>query len=456
MNLEKTILTALITEKKSDFLVKVLPFIKNEYFNDSSEKEVFQEISQYIQTYNSAPTLDTLKIIFEGKTGIPETIFKEIENTLKDIETPSKYDVQWLLDKTEAWCQERALYNAMTESISIINNTNKTKKKGIIPQLLTDALSISFDPNIGHDYLEDAEERYEFYHRIEERLPFDLEFFNKITTGGIPKKSLSIIMAGIHVGKSLLMCHMSAACLSQGKNVLYITLEMPQEEIAKRIDANLFNIDLELLMQLSKEDYLKKVDKLRQKTHGKIIIKEYPTASASAIHFEALLNECLLKKNFIPDIIFIDYINICASSRFRATGENSYGYIKAVSEEIRGLAMKTNHRIVSATQVNREGFSSSEPDMTKVAESFGLPATADFLIVMIRNEEMDKLNQVKFVQLKNRFGDKSKNTRFMIGIKTQNFQLYDLENSAQEELVESNQNVKKEEKESKFSKLKFE
>ena len=441
MNFETTILKSLI--ENPDYCKKVLPFIKEAYFFNPADKEIFQTIWEHTNKYGSPPTVDGLRLTFQNKSGLKQSTFDECTSQLDEIAKPiSPLNSQWLLDKTEEFCQEKAIYNAMQDSIEILNNKGGKKTKGAIPQILSDALAISFDPNIGHDYLEDAQLRFDFYHNITERVPFDLEFFNKITNGGFPKKSLSIVMAGIHAGKSLFMNHCASFCLTQGKNVLYITLEMSEEAISQRIDANLLNITLTDLMTIPEDEYIKRINKLKAKTTGKLIVKEYPTTSGSVLHFKALLNELFLKKGFVPDIIFVDYINICASARY-TTGNNvsSYERIKAIAEELRGLAFEVNLPIVSATQVTRQGFNSSDPDMTDVAESFGLPATADFLVVMTRTEEMDKLNQVMFTQLKNRFSDFNTNKRFAVGIDTNKFRLYDVAPSAQKALVDTKQNM---------------
>lgn len=346
-------------------------------------------------------------------------------------------NMDWLVDSTEKFCQEKAIYNAITESLEIMNGKGKLTK-GAIPSLLSDALSISFDPNVGHDYFDNAENRYEYYHRVQEKLPFDLEFLNKITKSGVPRKTLNVIMAGVGVGKSLFLCHLSAAYLNQGKNVLYITLELAEEEVAKRIDANLLNLTIDDLLVLPKDLYDKRVSNLRQKTDGKLIIKEYPTTTASTNHFKSLLNELNLKRSFVPDVILIDYINICASARVKPGVANSYTYIKAIAEELRGLAVEYNVPIWTATQLTRGGYGSSDPDMTDTAESFGLPATADLFLAAITNENLEQLNQLMFKQLKNRYNDPSLNKRFIIGVDRSRMKLYDVEQSAQD-IVDSGQ-----------------
>ena len=353
---------------------------------------------------------------------------------------PVDTNADWLLESTEKFCQEKAIYNAIMQSIDIMNNKNSTLTKGAIPDLLTQALAISFDPNVGHDYFEDFEERYEYYHRVEHKIPFDLDYFNKITKNGFSKKTLNIFLAGTGVGKSLTMCHMGAAALAQGKNVLYITLELAEEEVAKRIDANLMNITIDDLMVLPEEMYLKKASTLKSKSQGKLIVKEYPTASASTLHFKALLNELNLKKSFKPEIIFVDYLNICASARIKPGGNvNSYTYIKAIAEELRGLAVEFEVPVVSATQTNRTGFTSTDVGLEDTSESFGLPATADFMAALISTEQLQELNQIMVKQLKNRYADPSTNKRFVVGIDRAKMKLYDVEQSAQMDIVDSGQ-----------------
>jgi archaellum biogenesis ATPase FlaH len=347
---------------------------------------------------------------------------------------------EWLLNSTEEFCQEKAIYQAMTKSIEIMNNKDGALQKGAIPHILSEALAVSFDPNIGHDYFENSQQRYDFYHRVKEKIPFDLDYFNKITKGGLPNKTLNIALAGTGVGKSLFMCHVAGSCMSQGLNVLYITMEMAEERIAERIDANLLNIDIADLNSISKQDYDRKFSALKVKTQGKLIIKEYPTAAASALHFRALLNELQLKKSFKPDIIFIDYLNICASARIKAGANvNSYSYIKAIAEELRGLAVEFSVPIVSATQTTRSGFTSSDPGLEDTSESFGLPATADFMFALISTEELQQLNQIMVKQLKNRYNDPNTFKRFMVGIDRAKMKLYDVEQSAQNDIVDAGQ-----------------
>ena len=436
LRLEQTILKNLI--KNEVFTRKVLPFLKEEYFSNTEDRLLFKEVAGFVLKYNQQPTFDALNIEVDNMRGTTDETVKNIKETLKIIDDDKTITNQdWLVDSTEKFCQEKAIYNAITHSLEIMNGKGKLEK-GAIPSLLSDALSISFDPNVGHDYLEQFEDRYEYYHRVQEKLPFDLDFFNRITKNGVPKKTLNVVMAGVGVGKSLCMCHFAASYLSQGKNVLYITLELAEEEVSKRIDANLLNITFEDLMNLPKDLYKKRIDNLKTKTNGKLIVKEYPTSSASAAHFRSLLNELHLKKNFVPDAIMIDYLNICASSRIKPGVANSYTYIKAIAEELRGLAVEFNVPVWSATQLTRGGYNSSDPDMTDTSESFGLPATADLFLALITNETMEQLKQVQVKQLKNRYNDPSQNKRFVIGIDKSKMKLYDVEQSAQD-LADSGQ-----------------
>ena len=432
MRLEQAILTHLIYNE--DFLRKTLPFIKPEYFSDRTEKTLFDEITQFTETYNNTPEIAALSIAVKEKNNLTDDEVQKCEDYLEEMrkDSESKTEIQWLVDKTEKWCQEKAIYNAVLGSISILDGKDKTKDKGSIPKILSDALAISFDTTVGHDYLEDSDERYEFYHRKEERIPFDLDYFNKITKGGLPAKTLNIALAGTGVGKSLFMCHVASGCMVQGKNVLYITMEMAEEKIAERIDANLLNTTLDELINLPKDIYDKKVERVKSKTTGKLIIKEYPTASASTIHFRTLLNELNLKKSFIPDIIFIDYLNICCSSRIKAGANiNSYTYVKSIAEELRGLAVEYNVPIVSATQTTRSGFTSSDPGLEDTSESFGLPATADLMFALITSEDLEALGQIMVKQLKNRYNDPNYYKRFTIGVDRAKMKLYDIEQSAQ-------------------------
>ena len=440
MNLEKTILKNLL--KNENFVRKVLPFLKDEYFTVEEDRVLYREVRDFILKYNNPPTFDALEIEVDNLS-IKEDQIKAIKETIKELKNDGvDTNIDWLVDNTEKFCQEKAIYHAIMKSIEVMNDKNNTGglTKGAIPKLLSDALSVSFDPNVGHDYLEQYEDRYEYYHRVQEKIPFDLEFFNKITNQGLPKKTLNIALAGTGVGKSLFMCHMAAACLNQGKNVLYITLELAEEEVAKRIDANLMNITFDDLMVLPKVMYEKKAETLKAKTNGKLIIKEYPTAGASAIHFKSLLNELSLKKSFKPDIIFIDYLNICMSSRVKQGGSvNSYTYIKSIAEELRGLAVEFEVPVVSATQTTRSGYSNSDVDLTDTSESFGLPATADFMFALISTEQLEDLGQLMIKQLKNRYNDPTTNKRFVIGIDRAKMKLFDVEQSAQDDIIDSGQ-----------------
>jgi len=440
MKLEQTILKNLIYN--DDYLRKVLPFLKTDYFTDRTDRTLFNEITSFTETYNSAPTVEALVLAIKEKRNLTDDEVEKCETYLQEIEqtkdTESK--IQWLVDKTEHFCQEKAIYNAVLESISILDGKDKTIDKGSIPKILSDALAITFDTSVGHDYLENSDERYEFYHKKEERIPFDLDFFNKITKGGLPKKTLNIALAGTGVGKSLFMCHVAAGAMVQGKNVLYITMEMAEEKIAERIDANMLNVTIDDLMNLPKEMYDKKITKLREKTVGKLIIKEYPTASASSIHFRTLLNELNLKKSFVPDIIFIDYLNICCSARIKAGANvNSYTYVKAIAEELRGLAVEFGVPIVSATQTTRSGFSSSDPGLEDTSESFGLPATADLMFALISSEELEEMGQIMVKQLKNRYNDPTYFKRFTLGIDRSKMRLYDVDQSGQDGITDSGQ-----------------
>ena len=453
---ETTILKNLIFN--DDYSRKVLPFIEKEYFESYHEKVIFDEIAKFIIEYNNLPTKEVLIIEAEKRTDISDDGFKDICDEVGAYENIPT-DMQWLLDTTEKWCKDRAIYLALVESISIADGNNEKKNQDAIPSILSDALAVSFDNHVGHDYLQDYEERFKFYHTKEEKIPFDLEFFNKITKGGLPNKTLNIALAGTGVGKSLFMCHVASSSLLQGKNVLYITLEMAEEKIAERIDANLLNVNIQQLPEVPEIMYEKKVTALAKKTQGTLIIKEYPTASAHAGHFKTLLNELALKKSFRPDIIFVDYLNICASSRYKANGNvNSYSYIKAIAEELRGLAVESNVPIVSATQTTRSGFGSSDPDLTDTSESFGLPATADLMFALISTEELEGLNQIMVKQLKNRYHDPTMNKRFVVGVDRAKMRLYDCEQSAQEDIVDSGQEEEynnTQDKMKKFAALKF-
>ena len=424
-----------------EYVRKAMPFIKPEYFSELVEKNLFTVISKYFTDYSAIPTKEALNIEVGNLTNISDEQHKQIVQYISGIDD-ERSEYEWILDTTEKWCKERAIYLALMESIKIAEGNDEKRATGAIPSILSDALAVSFDNHIGHDYLQDYEERYEFYHQKEEKIPFDLEFFNKITKGGLPNKTLNIALAGTGVGKSLFMCHVASSVLLQSKNVLYITLEMAEEKIAERIDANLLSVDIQQLDQLPKMMFDSKVNKIAKKTQGTLIVKEYPTASASVAHFRALLNDLALKKAFKPDIIFIDYLNICASSRYSKLGNvNSYSYIKAIAEELRGLAVEANVPIVSATQTTRSGYGSSDVDLTDTSESFGLPATADLMFALISTEELEEINQIMVKQLKNRYNDPTLNKRFVVGIDRAKMRLYDVEQSAQNDIVDANQEV---------------
>ena len=434
-NVELLILRSLLYNE--DYARKVVPFIQGDYFEQPSQKITFEEIATFITDYDELPSKEALYIEVEKRNDVTEELYKQITELIGVLDD-SPSDEEWLLNTSEKWCRDRAIYLALMESIKIADGQDAKKEKGAIPSILSDALAVSFDNNIGHDYLKDYEERYESYHRKEDKIPFDLEYFNKITKGGIPNKTLNIALAGTGVGKSLFMCHMASSCLANGRNVLYVTMEMAEEKIAERIDANLLNVNIQEITDLPKPMFESKVTSLAKKTQGTLIIKEYPTASAHSGHFKSLLNELALKKSFRPDIIFIDYLNICASSRYRGNSNvNSYSYIKAIAEELRGLAVEANVPIVSATQTTRSGFASSDVDLTDTSESFGLPATADLMFALISTEELEGLGQILVKQLKNRYNDPTINKRFVIGIDRAKMRLYDCEQSAQKDLLDS-------------------
>jgi len=422
-----------------EYTRKVIPFIKDEYFEEQNQKIIFQEISSFIQEYNKLAAKEILSIEVEKRNDINDTNFKEVVDIISSLEDEVG-ELEWLIDSTEKWCRDRAIYLALMESIQLADGKDESKGRDAIPNILSDALSVSFDNHVGHDYLQDYEQRFESYHKKEDRIPFDLEYFNKITKGGLPNKTLNIALAGTGVGKSLFMCHLASSVLLQGKNVLYITLEMAEEKIAERIDANLLNVNIQDITDLPKPMFDSKVNNLAKKTQGTLIIKEYPTASAHSGHFKALLQELALKKSFKPDIIFIDYLNICASSRYKAgSNVNSYSFIKAIAEELRGLAVESNLPIVSATQTTRSGFGSSDIDLTDTSESFGLPATADLMFALISTEELEGLGQIMVKQLKNRYNDPTMNKRFVVGIDRAKMRLYDVEQSAQSDILDSGQ-----------------
>ena len=436
MNLEVTILSNLVYNEK--YARKVLPFLKQDYFTAREHKIIFLEIHEYISQYDALPSLNALGIECQERTDLTEDQFKEIIQVLNVLSNdPADHD--WLVDTTEERCQERAIYLSLMESVKIADGQDTKRDKGAIPQILSEALGVSFDQHVGHDYVSDAQARYEFYHRTEEKIPFDLEFFNKITKGGLPNKTLNIALAGTGVGKSLFMCHVAASCLLQGKNVLYITCEMAEEKIAERIDANLLNVPVQKLQEMPKAMFEKKITNLAKKTQGKLIIKEYPTASAHVGHFKSLISDLALKRSIRPDIIFVDYLNICASQRYKGSIVNSYTYVKAIAEELRGFACECNVPIVSATQTTRSGYGSTDVDLTDTSESFGLPATADLMFALISTEELEGMNQIMVKQLKNRYNDLTSNKRFCLGIDRAKMRLYDVEDSAQEDLVDAGQ-----------------
>tara|TARA_B100001094_G_scaffold43502_1_gene38250 strand:+ start:6046 stop:7461 length:1416 start_codon:yes stop_codon:yes gene_type:complete len=437
VSVEKTIIDNLFLN--DEYSRKVVPFLQEDYFTDRVERKIFCLVRDFIIKYNSLPTKEAIIISFEKEKSITEEEYKQGSELISSIEKVEP-NTAWLLEETENFCKDKAVYNAIMESIHIIDGKSNDKTENAIPNILSDALSVSFDTHIGHDYLEDSDSRYDFYHKIEQRVPFDLEFFNTITAGGTPNKTLNIIMAGTGVGKSLFMCHHAANCLSQNKNVLYITCEMAEERIAERIDANLMDITLDSLKELPYEMYQKKLKNASAGITGKLIVKEYPTASAHSNHFRILLDELWLKKQFKPDIIFIDYLNICASSRIKqGSNANSYTMIKSIAEELRGLAVEYNVPVWSATQVNRQGFSSSDVGLEDTSESFGLPATADFMVALISTEDLDENNQVLVKQLKNRYNDTVANRKFLLGINRAKMKLYDVKEDEQSGLSQSNQ-----------------
>ena len=425
INLEQTILKNILTNEQ--YMRKVLPFVKPEYF----EGILFKEVGKFVGKYNKLPTLEAFKIDIDGSDKFNTETYTHALEILPNIFTKEEVNSQWLLDTTEKWCQDRAVYIAIMESISIIDGKHESLSKNALPDILSKALAVSFDTNIGHDYIENVEERFDFYHAQEERIPFDLDYFNQITKGGLPRKTLNIALAGTGVGKSLFMCHVAANAMTQGRNVLYITLEMAEERIAERIDANLLNVPIDQLENLSKDMLKTKVNNIKMKGNGKLIIKEYPTGQANTSHFRALLNELKLKRDFTPEIIFVDYLNICGSARMKAMGGsiNSYTYIKAIAEEMRGLAVEFNVPIVSATQTTRAGFSSSDPGLEDTSESFGLPATADLMFALISTDELQAAGQIMVKQLKNRYNDPGKYQRFVIGVDRSRMKLTDVVNA---------------------------
>jgi archaellum biogenesis ATPase FlaH len=430
VNLEQTILRNILTDEK--YMRKVLPFIKPEYF-EGIYRTLFKETGKFVAKYNKLPTSTSFKIELDQTDKLSSEQHNMAMDVLPHIFSDEKVDEQWLLDTTEKWCQDRAVYNAIMESISIIDGKHESLTKNALPDILTKALGVGFDTNVGHDYIENVDRRYDFYHTEEQRVPFDLDYFNKITKGGLPNKTLNIALAGTGVGKSLFMCHMAASALTQNLNVLYITLEMSEERIAERIDANLLNVPIDQIDKMSKDMFTTKVANISKQTTGKLIIKEYPTGSAHTGHYRGLLNELKLKKQFIPQIIFIDYLNICSSSRMKGMGGaiNSYNYIKAIAEEIRGLAVEFDVPIVSATQTTRSGYGNSDVGLEDTSESFGLPATADFMFALISTEELEQQGQMMVKQLKNRYNDPTYHKRFVIGVDRSKMRLYDVEETQQ-------------------------
>lgn len=428
-NIEQTVLRNLLVN--DEYMRRVLPFIQPEYF-EGVYQQLFREVAKFVAKYNKLPTAEAFKIELDDNQTMSDEHYRHAVEIIPEIFKIEDIDDEWLYNKTEKWCQDRALFNAVMESISIIDGKHKTLTKNALPDILQKALAVTFDTNIGHDYLENVNERYEFYHSQEEKIPFDIEYFNLITKGGLANKSLNIALAGTGVGKSLFMCHVAAAALNEGRNVLYISMEMSEERVAERIDANLLDIPIEQIDSMDEQMFKDRVNSLKTKTNGKLIVKEYPTGSANANHFRALLNELKLKKAFVPDIIFVDYLNICASARMKMGGSvNSYAYIKAIAEELRGLAVEFDLPIVSATQTTRTGYSSSDPGLEDTSESFGLPATADLMFALVSSEELDAQGQIMVKQLKNRYNDPNKNKRFVVGIDRSKMRLFDADDTSQ-------------------------
>ena len=449
--IEHTILNNLFFNE--DFTRKAIPFLKETYFPKRDEKILFSEVSKFLHTYNNLPTKESILIELNNRKDLNETEYKDVKELVASI-SQEDTDLKWLLDTTEKFCKDRAVHNAVLEGITILEGKDKTRTPESLPSLLSDALGVSFDKHVGHDYIEDAQDRFDWYHTKEKRFQFDLDYMNRITKGGVPSKTLNIALAGTGVGKSLFMCHVASSYLTQGMNVLYITLEMAEERIAERIDANLLDVTMEDLHDMPKQLYDGKIKKLREKTQGQLIVKEYPTASAHSGHFKSLINELALKKSFRPDVIFIDYLNICASSRFKGGNISSYFYIKAIAEELRGLAVEQNVPIFSATQTTRTGFVSTDIGLEDTSESFGLPATADFMFALMSNEELEALGQMKVKQLKNRYNDPSVNRAFIIGVDRAKMRLYDVQQASQN-IVDSGQVEEKEDAYSKFSDFKL-
>lgn len=432
--IEQTILAGLMAEE--EYLRKVIPFLKDEYFDSQAQKVVFDEISKYVEKYNSAPNSKALEIAISSREDLNEALYKDIGNIVDNLKHDPTTNLEWLIDETEKFCQDRAVYNAVRQSILVLDGKDKKLEKGSIPKLLSDALAVTFDSHIGHDFAEDFQDRYDFYHLKEDKIECDLEYLNKITKGGFSRKSLSVFLGGTGTGKTLVMCHLAGANYMLGKNVLYITMEMAEERIAERIDANLLDVTLDDLRLLTREVYASRIERVKKRTTGRLVVKEYPTASAGANHFRFLLNELKLKQNFLPDVIYIDYLNICSSSRIKhGANVNSYTYIKAIAEELRGLAVEFNVPILTATQTTRSGYGNSDVDLTDTSESFGLPATADFMAALITSEDLESMGQLMVKQLKNRWGDISSPKRFVVGIDRSKMRLFDAEESAQEGLT---------------------
>ena len=449
--IEQTIISSLFF--KEDYTRKVLPFIKEEYFGNRVEQLLYGEIFKFVEKYNNLPTKDAMLIELGSRKDINEEELNHLKDYVVAVEN-TEADEQWLTETTEKFCKDRAVHNAVLSGIKILDGKDKKQTAEAIPHILSDALAVSFDKSVGHDYIEDAEDRFKWYHTKEKRYQFDLDYMNRITKGGVPSKTLNIALAGTGVGKSLFMCHLASSYLLQGLNVLYITLEMAEERIAERIDANLLDVTMEDLHDMPKQLYDGKIKKVREKTQGQLIIKEYPTASAHSGHFKSLINELALKKSFRPDVIFIDYLNICASARFKGGNISSYFYIKAIAEELRGLAVEADVPIFSATQTTRTGFVSTDLGLEDTSESFGLPATADFMFALMSNEELEQLGQMKVKQLKNRYNDPSVNRAFIIGVDRSKMRLYDVEQKAQN-IVDSGQVAEKEDAYNKFSDFKL-
>jgi replicative DNA helicase len=435
MKIETVILQNLAND--DEYMRKVIPFLKRDYFLDNSDKIIYDKIKDFIDQYNAIPSKDALVISVQNDKSLNEDQYKEVAESILQLE-PTDHNKDWLYKETEKFCKDKAIYNAILSSIAIIDGRDKARTEDGIPQLLQEALGVCFDNNVGHDYIDSSDQRFEFYHKIESRIPFDLDYFNKITNGGMPNKTLNVCLAGTGVGKSLFMCHVAASVLAQNKNVLYITLEMAEERIAERIDANLMNITMDQLKELPKAIFDNRIEKIKDRTQGKLIIKEYPTAGAHTGHFKALLNELQLKRQFKPDLIVIDYLNICASSRFKGGANiNSYTLIKSIAEELRGMAVEENVPILSATQTTRSGYGNTDVELTDTSESFGLPATVDFMFALISTEDLEAMNQLMVKQLKNRYNDPTINKRFVIGVDRAKMKLYDLEQSAQKNIMDS-------------------